>query len=338
VNVNGAPETWSVRDGVIYSTGHPICILRTERMFENFVVDLEWLHETEGGNAGLFLHGSALPVKGQPFAKGIEVQVIQFDHPSGISTRHGDVFAIQGATMVPDRPHPRGWMRCLPSEKRTKGPGEWNHYRVESQDGIVKLSVNGKEVSGGSKCVPRKGYLCLESEGAPARFRNLRILERPSTHPPPGEVAEADEGFVSIFNGLDTRGWKGEGDWGVVEDWVLDPGTRQAVLRSDRTFANYSLMLDWRIKPGSEGGSGGSAIFPRGEGPVRLPIGKDAGASPGQWHRSLITLRGDRFSAWIDGKPRVPDEDRSGRSAGPVVLKVGNEDLQFANLFVREFP
>ena len=32
VNVNCAPETWSVADGMIHCTGKPICELRTERM------------------------------------------------------------------------------------------------------------------------------------------------------------------------------------------------------------------------------------------------------------------------------------------------------------------
>jgi len=41
------------------------------------------------------------------------------------------------------------------------------------------LWVNGKEVSGGKDAKPAKGYLCLESEGAPINFRNMRIRELP---------------------------------------------------------------------------------------------------------------------------------------------------------------
>ena len=46
-------------------------------------------------------------------------------------------------------------------------------------DGVIKLSVNGKFVNGISRSSQKKGYLCLESEGAPIRFRNIRILELP---------------------------------------------------------------------------------------------------------------------------------------------------------------
>src|SRR5215204_310653 len=207
-NVNVAQETFSVRDGIIVSTGVPTGVMRTKRMYENFIAELEWRHMKEGGNAGFFIYSAPVTAVGQPFTKGMEIQIIDRDHPQGIATRHGDVFSIHGATFMPDRPHPRGWMRSLPSEKRVKAQGEWNHYRVESRNGVLTLAVNGKVVSGGSNCVPRKGYICPESEGSECHFRNIRIKELPSTNPKPNEVADEDQGFVSLYNGLDLRGWK----------------------------------------------------------------------------------------------------------------------------------
>jgi len=46
-------------------------------------------------------------------------------------------------------------------------------------DGTVKLAVNGKFVNGLSKASVKKGYLCLESEGAEIHFRNIQIMELP---------------------------------------------------------------------------------------------------------------------------------------------------------------
>ena len=46
-------------------------------------------------------------------------------------------------------------------------------------NGEVRLWVNGEEVSGGTGCSPASGFLCLESEGSPVEFRNLRIRELP---------------------------------------------------------------------------------------------------------------------------------------------------------------
>ena len=55
--------------------------------------------------------------------------------------------------------------------------GEWNHYFIKAVDGVVHLSVNGEEVSGGEECKPSEGFLCLESEGAPIEFKGLNIRE-----------------------------------------------------------------------------------------------------------------------------------------------------------------
>jgi len=40
--------------------------------------------------------------------------------------------------------------------------------------------VNGKFVNGISNAAIKKGYICLESEGAEIHFRNIRILKLPS--------------------------------------------------------------------------------------------------------------------------------------------------------------
>ena len=180
VNVNCAPATFTARDGMIVCTGKPTGLLRTAKMYENFVLELEWKHLKEKGNSGLFVWSDPLPVPGSPFCRAIEVQILDGRNTEDY-TSHGDVFAIQGATCKPDRPHPKGWPRCLPSEQRCKPAGEWNHYRVECNDGVLKLAVNGKVVSGVSACKPRKGYIHLESEGAVCHFRNIRIKEMAST-------------------------------------------------------------------------------------------------------------------------------------------------------------
>ena len=252
VNINCGPSTWTVKDGVIECTGKPTGLLRTVKMYENYVLELEWKHLSQKGNAGLFVHSDALPIPGSPFTRSIEVQVMLMEkpHPQGHYTGQGDVFAIQGATFVPDRPHPAGWMRCLPSEERTKPAGEWNHYKVVCQDGAVKLHVNGKEVSGGTKCNPRTGYICLESEGSPVHFRNIRIKEMPSSNPPAAELGKADQGFRSIYTGTDLSGWKAdpanEGHWNV-KDWVLDYDGKGKDLWSEKEYGDFILIADWKF-------------------------------------------------------------------------------------------
>jgi hypothetical protein len=92
---------------MIHSTGQPICEQRTERMYENFVLDVEYQHLKAGGNAGVFVWADALPARGQPFLRAIEVQVLDGQETANY-TSHGDVFAIHGSRLTPDRPHPAG--------------------------------------------------------------------------------------------------------------------------------------------------------------------------------------------------------------------------------------
>ncbi|MCK5271153.1 MAG: DUF1080 domain-containing protein, partial [Sedimentisphaerales bacterium] len=181
VNVNCAPETWKVRDKMIVCSGFPTGVLRTKKQYENYILELDWLHTQrrhlkKGGNAGLFIHSDALTAPGQPFTRSIECQIMDGNG--------GDIFAIHGATMTPDKPSPEWGMRSFPTENRTKPAGQWNHYRVESRDGMITLAVNGKVVTHGFNLNPRKGYICLESEGSEVHFRNIRISELPGTNPP----------------------------------------------------------------------------------------------------------------------------------------------------------
>jgi hypothetical protein len=81
-------------------------------------------------------------------------------------------------TATPD--NPRG-SRSKSIEHRCKGKGEWNTYDVVCVDGVVKHSINGKFVNGLSQASIKKGYLCLESEGAEIHFRNIQIMELSSS-------------------------------------------------------------------------------------------------------------------------------------------------------------
>jgi hypothetical protein len=253
VPVNVAPETFTARDGMIVSTGKPTGVLRTDRQYENFVMELEWRHMQPGGNAGLFVWSDALPAVGVPFTRSFEVQIL--DGQNGPNyTSHGDVFGIWGATMKPDRPHPAGWMRCLPSENRAKPSPEWNHYRVTCNNGTIKLEVNGKEVSGAGECAPRKGYLCLESEGTECHFRNLRIKELPGTGATPAETAAPDEGFRSLYSGLDLRGWRSDpghaGHWRARDSILEYDGKSTAKdkdLWTEKDYGDFLLIADWRL-------------------------------------------------------------------------------------------
>jgi hypothetical protein len=77
INVNCAPETWTVRDGMIHCDGVPTGALRSEKQYENFILELEWRHLKPAGNSGVFIWAGPMPALGQPFLRAIEVQVLE---------------------------------------------------------------------------------------------------------------------------------------------------------------------------------------------------------------------------------------------------------------------
>ena len=180
VNVNTAENTWTVRDRTLVCSGHPIGVLRTERQYENFILQIEWKHLEAGGNSGVFVWSEGVPPKGKRLPKGVEVQILELDwavqHNQTDAYVHGEIFGTGGLKTQPD--NPRG-SRSKSVEKRCKGKGQWNTYTIVCVDGIIKLSVNGKFVNGISDATIKKGYICLESEGAEIHFRNIRIMELP---------------------------------------------------------------------------------------------------------------------------------------------------------------
>jgi len=186
VNVNTDQDTWTVRDGLLVCSGHPIGVMRTEKQYENFILHIEWRHMESGGNSGVFVWSQGALPEGRRLPKGVEVQMLELDWvnlhkqkdgtPQPIAYVHGELFGAGGLKTTPD--NPRG-SRSRSLENRCKGKGQWNTYDVVCVDGVIKLSVNGKFVNGICNASVKKGYLCLESEGAEIHFRNIRIMELP---------------------------------------------------------------------------------------------------------------------------------------------------------------
>jgi hypothetical protein len=195
VKVNSADDTWSWKEGVIYCTGDPVSVMRTQKKYTNFELVCEWCHRRDAGNSGIFVWTTdeslnQLTAAGKPgLPHGIEVQVLDLGYaeqfvkahnkPADWFTSHGDVFPVGSAKMKPFPPVAPNGTRSFPSKNLSKGINEWNHYYIRAINGEIRLWVNGEEVSGGTACQPTVGHLCLESEGSPIEFRNLRIRDLP---------------------------------------------------------------------------------------------------------------------------------------------------------------
>ncbi|HEY2952318.1 MAG TPA: family 16 glycoside hydrolase, partial [Verrucomicrobiae bacterium] len=316
------------------------------RPYENFILEIEWRHLTHGGNSGVFVWGTPIAAPGVPFLRGIEVQVLdhgyatQYEKQTGKKpdwfTTHGDVFPIHGATMKPFGRH--HGERSFPSEERSKRSPEWNHYRIVCTNGVLRLHVNGKEVSGGEECNYRKGYLALESEGAPVEFRNIRIKELPSSGAAAELTAPVDLGWRNLFTGLDLAGWKTNeataAPWHVSGERLhLRPGapSAESTLWTAEEFGDSEFILDCRpARTEKAGEASAPAIQFRGA-EVKLTE-----AEPGKYQRFILTVKGrdvtvkrnDREAQHLTLPPDAP-------SHGAFGLRDTGVALEFMNIYMR---
>jgi hypothetical protein len=376
INVNCHPSTFFVQEDMIVTTGKPTGYLRTAKQYENFIAEFDWMHippkPDEVGNSGFFVWADPIPAIGTGYSRGIEVQVLvnltYTDKQTGAVTAssHGDLFSIWGATCVPDRPHPIGWARCLPSENRAKGANEWNHYRVEAKDGVIKLAVNGKFVSGVSKCNPRKGYLALESEGSECRFRNLKIKELPSTNPKPEEIADEDKGFKAIYTGLDLTNFKA--DDGLDEhwkpnDWRIRHDGRSEWYSSNlyvaKTYGDCEIIVDWSLPVSDKKGKKAAIVLRETDDYLlTASVGSDGRFillenigdrssflfdqtvpvnPPGQWNRLTTSMNAGKLTLSVNNKPVIEGLAlKKLPKRGEIALITSGTPVEFANLLIRE--
>ena len=117
VDVNTSKDTWTVRDGLLVCSGHPIGVMRSAKQYENFILHIEWRHMEAGGNSGVFAWSTGSVPAGRRLPKGLEVQMLELDwvplhkRKDGtlppIAYVHGELFGAGGLTATPDNPRGR---------------------------------------------------------------------------------------------------------------------------------------------------------------------------------------------------------------------------------------
>lgn len=189
IKVNCFDDTWTWQDDILHCTGTPIGVIRTREVYTNFELVVQWKHLKHAGNSGVFawvpidalddLEPDNLP------GYGIEIQMLDHGYAEQYKQRtgnkgewfstNGDIFAVGDSELNPFPPLSPNGSRSFPRKNLSKGHEHWNHYYVRAINGEIRLWVNGEEVSGGNNAEPASGHLCLESEGSPILFKNIRL-------------------------------------------------------------------------------------------------------------------------------------------------------------------
>lgn len=168
---NVDPKTvWEVREGAIWCKGSPNGFIRTKKQFGDFKLVLEWRWPEEPGNSGVLVR-----MTGEEKIWPLCMEA-QLKHE-----RAGDVVGM--GCDFNENTRPAGEFFRVAERKNPsneKKPGEWNKYEIVCKGDTLTLKVNGtlQNTATGMQ-VPEKGYIGLQSEGAPIMFRNIKLTPVP---------------------------------------------------------------------------------------------------------------------------------------------------------------
>ncbi len=146
--------------------------------------------------------------------------------------------------------------------------GEWNTFRIIMIDDKVTVYLNGVLVTDNvvlenywNREMPifREGAIELQAHGTGLQFRDIYVHELPGV--PDLNEFEQNEGFQTIFNGINLDGWVGNKTDYVVENGeiILYPGSSsggQGNLYTEKEYDNFILRFDFKLTPGANNGLG----------------------------------------------------------------------------------
>jgi hypothetical protein len=145
-----------------------------------------------------------------------------------------------------------------------KAPGEWNTLRIMMVGARVSVWLNGKQTVDHATlenyydrkvAVPAKGPLCLQTHGAPIRWRNISVREINGTEANKYLAAKGNAGFKSIFNGKDLTDWMGATDqYEVVDGAIFCKPHKGGNLYHKDDLTDFVARLEFKLPPNGNNG------------------------------------------------------------------------------------
>jgi len=153
--------------GVLTSSGGMGLLWYSARMYDNFVLDVDFMCHAPNTNSGIFIRVPEEVKSNDYIYKSFEIQIDDNNQES--IHRTGAVYDAEPVKLDATNP-----------------TGEWNHFRITFQDDEIKVELNGQLVNnweaeprGKIKSFAKKGYIGLQNHDSDAKvsFRNIFIKE-----------------------------------------------------------------------------------------------------------------------------------------------------------------
>jgi hypothetical protein len=165
---------WSAKDGELKCDGSGSGWLRSEKMYENFIVRLEYQISAKG-NSGVFIHA---PEQGRSSRLGFEIQIMDDAGKPADKNSTGSLYDI-----------------IQPKKNANKPAGEWNQEEITCDGPHIVVNLNGEKILDLRTDDPeinaeqadihkpmlrhKVGYVGLQNHNSAVKFRNLRIKVLP---------------------------------------------------------------------------------------------------------------------------------------------------------------
>jgi hypothetical protein len=162
---------WSVQDGVLRCEGKPSGYIRTIKAYSNYKLHVEWRWANEPSNSGILLHTTG---EDKLWPLCVEAQLMHENAGDFVTIQHASAITVDGKRHSP--PEDNFYKIISKQHKTSEHPsGEWNHYDILCEGDTIQLSVNGVLQNSAVESTLTSGAICLQSEGTPIEFRNIRL-------------------------------------------------------------------------------------------------------------------------------------------------------------------
>lgn len=162
-------SVFMVKDKVIYSSGKPNAYLRTNDVYNNYQLHLEWRWVEKPSNSGVLLHANGYEF----WPNAIEAQLKAENAGDIVFIGYGVSGKIKGEAHI----NTENRFKIVPKfEKHSeKTAGEWNSYDIKCEEDNITVRVNGILQNKASNLSLTGGAILLQSEGGPIEFRNIYL-------------------------------------------------------------------------------------------------------------------------------------------------------------------
>ncbi len=274
----GGDATYEVKDGSIVGTSTlntPNTFLRSERIFGDFILELEYKVDPKL-NSGIQIRSNRIPEYNNGRVHGYQIEI----DPSERAWSAG----------IYDEGR-RGWLYELTENSEAQKAfkqNDWNHYRIEAIGDTLKTWINNVAAAYLVDDLTDTGFIALQvhsiednkgKDGTQVVWKNIKIITdsvgkytKASSLEPKYTANnlyynEEKEGWIMLWDGKTTNGWRGAKLDKFPEDgWEIENGELSVMaaggqesknggdIVTDDEYGEFELRLDFKITEGANSG------------------------------------------------------------------------------------